>query len=290
MNQGLNQPPGNRPGDPVRQPLEGAAQPAGRGRGSASIVWRAWRLFGTALSFTVFGLGGLILGVLVFPMLFLVLRDVEKRQRFARTLIGAGFGLFVRMMRLLGVLSWEIHGGDRLHGNTHTLIVANHPSLIDVVFLVSFFPQAECVIKRAVTRNWFMRGTVGAANYISNSEPEALLHACTESLRAGSNLILFPEGTRTVEGQPLSFKPGAAAIAVRASAHVLPIVIQCVPPTLRKGEPWYHIPRVKPHWTFEVHPPIEARADVLEDDEMRMAARELNQALLTFYEREMPVE
>ena len=252
--------------------------------GLAGWANRGWRLFVTGLSFLTFGLGGLILGVLVFPLCFVLIGNRLKRQWVARQIIGGSFGAFVWMMKSLGVLSYEIRGAGNWHNLQGTLIIANHPSLIDVVFLVSFFPQAECVVKNAVIRNPFMRGTVTAANYVSNSDPEEILANCTQRLNQGSNLILFPEGTRRDQSEPFRFKLGAAAIAVRSQASILPIYIECRPATLRKHEPWYRIPRHRPHWVFEIPPPLKVEELTAGESHPRFATRKLQQALVRYYE------
>lgn len=271
---------------------KGSAQHGSRDPNTPSGVaaWLdcAWRLIGTGLGFALFGLGGLVLGIVVFPLSFVLVRDPAKRQEFARSLIASAFRAFIWFMKSIGGLSYEVHGTEHMSDTRRMVIIANHPSLIDVVFLVSFFPRSECVIKRAVTRNPFMRGTVSAANYISNENPEQLLATCSERVTAGSSLILFPEGTRSTHGERLRFKPGAAAIAVRSKARVLPILIQCHPPTLRKHEPWYHIPRHRPHWTFEVHPPLETVDSYGPEDNLRQATRKLQARLLDHYEMHLP--
>lgn len=248
---------------------------------------RAWRLVATALSFTLFGLGGLVLGLLVFPFFFVLLRDPDKRQRAARKLVGRAFSAFVWIMKSLRAMSYEVCGKTHMRDVRRTVIIANHPSLIDVVFLVAFFPQAECVVKRAVVRNPFMRGTALAANYIANDDPEQLLATCIDRVAAGSSLILFPEGTRRRQDAALKFKPGAAAIAVRSKARLLPVVIECDPPTLRKGEPWYRIPRRRPHWRFEVHPAMEIGDFTDPGDDQRQATRKLQSGLLAFYNSQL---
>ena len=52
----------------------------------------AWRLFATTLSFTVFGIGGLIMGLFIFPIMFVFIRDGELRKFFARKLVGIPAG------------------------------------------------------------------------------------------------------------------------------------------------------------------------------------------------------
>lgn len=249
---------------------------------------RTWRLVGTTLSFTVFGVGGLLLGILVFPLFFVFVSDSVKRQKIARSLVGSGFRAFVWMMKSLGVLTYEISGAEHMKDVRRTLIIANHPTLIDVVFLVSFFPQSECVIKRAVTRNPFMGAVVKAANYISNSDPEIMLEECAERLRNGSSLVMFPEGTRRDQRAPPVFRMGAASIAVRAEARIMPIVIDCQPPTLRKNEPWYNIPRTRPHWRFVLRPPMSLGDFVEPMENQRQTVRALQSSLVEFYKTHIP--
>jgi 1-acyl-sn-glycerol-3-phosphate acyltransferase len=127
------------------------------------------------------------------------------------------------------------------------------------VILISLFPQVDCVVKEAVIRNPFMRGLVGPANYISNREPADLLDSCVAHLLAGDSLLLFPEGTRTVRGQAPALKLGAAEIAVRAQAVVLPVVIDCHPQFLTKTDPWYWIPEKQPLFRLKLMPPVAAQ-------------------------------
>lgn len=248
----------------------------------------SWRLFGTGLSFLVFGIGGVFLGVIIFPLLFVFVRNQVNRQFLVRRLIGRGFTLFVQMMRVLGVLSYKIEGAEQI-GAAHTkLIIANHPTLIDVVFLVSLFPQSDCVIKKAVTRNPFMLGAVLPAKYISSDDTGELLDACVERLQSGSNLILFPEGTRSVAGQRLEFKLGAAAVAIRSGTDILPITIKCTQTgLLKKHTPWYSVPPERPIFTIKIHPCLNIRELLPDNPGPHQAIRSLNTALLEFFENNL---
>ena len=246
-----------------------------------------WRLFGTGLSFTVFGLGGLIIGGLLLPMVRVIVRDSERRQVVARNIIGRSFGFFAWLMKSLGVLSYEIKGAWRGLPAGNCLIVANHPTLIDVVFLISLFPQADCVIKSALWRNPVTRGAATAANYIPNDGGADVVEKCTARLREGATLILFPEGTRTLPGRPLRLKVGAAAIAAQANARLLPVVIRCEPLTLYKNDKWYNTPPRKPHFSFEVLPLLELQDLVPADLGQRQQRRSLNQALTALFEQHL---
>jgi len=246
-------------------------------------IEQLWRLFGTGLSFTMFGLGGLFLGLLLFPALQLLVPQRERRQRLARRVIARCFGAFVWLMKALGVLAYEITGDPRAAPRQNCLIVANHPTLIDVVFLIALFPHADCVVKSALWRNPFTRSAVSAANYISNDGGVEVIERCTERLREGSSLILFPEGTRTEPQVEPLFKLGAAAVAVRAGAVLQPVLIRCDPLTLYKGDAWYNTPARRPYFRFEILAPLQVGQMASPEAGPRQQQRALNAALERFF-------
>ena len=105
-----------------------------------------WRLIATVLGFTVFGVGGVIISVFVSPLIYLTVRNADRRQRATRRLAGYAFTTFIWVMRGLGVLSYRFTGVENIRDSQNKLIIANHPTLIDVVFLVSLFPMVDCVV------------------------------------------------------------------------------------------------------------------------------------------------
>ncbi|MEN3976590.1 lysophospholipid acyltransferase family protein [Emcibacter sp. SYSU 3D8] len=203
----------------------------------------AWRLFGTGLSFSLFGIGGLFLSLCVLAPLNIVVRSPQRRRQVAQRLIARGFSLFLWFLQSIGVMRMEIAGRDILATERGTLVVANHPTLIDVILLVAHTRAALCVIKGDILRNPFMRGVVGAAGYIPNdADPEALIRDCARALKDGNNVIMFPEGSRTKIGLPRTLQRGVANIALRTAAPIRIVTITCEPRTLYKGQKWFDIP------------------------------------------------
>ena len=214
------------------------------------------RWIGTATSFAWFGIGSIVLGTVVLPLISLFVRDPDRRRRWARAMVGGAMKTFVGYMRLVGVLSYEIRGLDNVKQDQGCLIVANHPSLIDVAFLLAQFPTADCVIKDRLLQNPFTRNLLHAADYISNMDPGALIEQSIARIKKGRSLILFPEGSRTIPGEPLAFKAGAAAIAVRSNCPCLPVLITCDPTTLTKSDRWYQVPARKVRFVIAIQPLI----------------------------------
>jgi 1-acyl-sn-glycerol-3-phosphate acyltransferase len=242
-----------------------------------------WRLLATGFCFAVFGLGGVVLGLLVFPAVRLLSADPERGRCNIQAGVSRSFRVFVWLMKTLGVLTYDVRNvqGLRTRGQ---LVVANHPTLIDVVLLISLMPEVDCVVKRSLLLNPFLRWPVSWARYIPNSTPQRLVSDCADALRAGRSLIIFPEGTRSVPGQPLQMKRGAAQVALAADADIVPVSIRCEPMTLTKSEPWYRIPAHRPHWTLSVGDAFSARTTVAADCSAPLAARRLTEHFVHYFE------
>jgi len=210
-----------------------------------------WRLFATGLCFAVFGISAVFFGIVVFPIMRLVPGSRGAHRRRVRTTCRLYMRSFVGLMNGVGVLTFEFDGAERL-GRPGQVILANHPSLIDVVFLIGFTPQASCIVKEALFHHPFTRWPVSAASYVSNTPTHSMVERAAEALQNGENVIVFPEGTRTTPGQPMQFHRGAANIAVRAATVVTPVFIRCVPTTLAKNMPWYRIPDRRVRISFRV--------------------------------------
>lgn len=239
---------------------------------------RYWRVFATGLCFAVFGLGGLVIRLLVYPVLLLVTRDPERRQKAAQAVIHHGFKWFVALMNGVGVISYEVRGLEKLQ-RRGLLVLANHPSLIDVVFLVSLIPHADCIVKAALLKNPFTRGPIKAAGFICNSGGAQLVEDCTRSLAEGNNLIIFPEGTRTPLQGSIKLQRGAAHVAVKGRVDITPVHIHTSLPMLRKGVPWWRVPVRKPHFTFEVRDDIDIDEFCIAAPSEALAARQVTDYL-----------
>ncbi|KXU36875.1 acyltransferase [Cephaloticoccus primus] len=241
-----------------------------------------WRLLATGLAFSLFGAGSIILHFLVFPAQRLAGGDAQTRQRRARWVVHHTFRLFTRFMIGTGVLTMQLQNIQKL-GRPGQMIIANHPSLLDVVFLISLIPNANCIVKRGLYQNIFTCGPIRACGYIPNDASAEMLDKAAQVLRQGETLIIFPEGTRTPLNEAPRFHRGACAIALRGASHVTPVVIHMQPRSLAKGMPWYHIPHRRMHYR------IEAGEDIspLEWEKkypLPIAGRKMNEYLHNYFD------
>ncbi|WP_420465961.1 lysophospholipid acyltransferase family protein [Panacagrimonas sp.] len=214
-----------------------------------------WRVIGSAVCFTAFGLACVLACVTALPLIRLISPDRPLMRRRVRRLLQLGCGFLIGMGRKLGVISYELHGFERLQVPGQ-LVVANHPSLIDMLFIGAHTPQMDCIVKDGLMRKPFLRTLLRWADYIPNNAPQHLIKHCVATLRAGNSMLVFPEGTRSAPGQALKMKRGAAHIALASGCDLLPVSILCCPSSLTKADVWYRVPSRRPHWRLRVGEPI----------------------------------
>lgn len=248
----------------------------GNGGGMPNSLNYWWRVFATGLGFTLFGLGGITIGFALFPLIHLLSMNTVRAQRRCQYVVHRSFQLFIWMMTTAGILSYAIEGQERLREGGPGIIISNHPSLIDVVFIVSQVPNALCIVKKAAWSNPFMMGVMWATGYVPNDEPDKLLEECAKRVRGDETLVIFPEGTRTVPGQPMKLKRGAASIIVRSGIPFTPITVTIRPTTLTKAEKWYQIPPKPMHVRMEVGAQVDPAPYIIGGESMSLASRRMN--------------
>ncbi|MEP3244210.1 MAG: lysophospholipid acyltransferase family protein [Sneathiella sp.] len=219
-----------------------------------------WRLFVTGIAFALFSLGGLFMTLVCFPAIRLFVRDSTRRANFAQSTIHKSFTLYLKVIEFIGVCSVAVESKHHLDGVQGTVIIANHPSLLDTVILMAQMKRAQCIVKHELWNNFFLGGVMQAANYVRNDQdPAKLIEDCVAVLNRGENLIIFPEGTRTRPGETLGkLQRGVANVILNSKAPVLPVILHCNHTTLAKGEPWYRIPSTKLAFKISFSKPLES--------------------------------
>ncbi len=237
------------------------------------------------MAFAVFGAGSLLVALTVFPLLNCFSRTQRDREIRAQRLIHLSFLLFLRFTEALGLIRVTRRDMNRLRDGAPCVVVANHPTLIDVVLLIGSLPQADCVVKQGVWRNPFLRRVVATAGYIPNDTGRGFVDTCVSRLRDGRLVLLFPEGTRSPQGHLGAFHRGAARIALKSGCDLVPVLITCEPPSLMKGQPWYKVPDRTIQLALQVEAPIRLPPE--QEAPAGLAARRLTAELRTRFARKV---
>jgi 1-acyl-sn-glycerol-3-phosphate acyltransferase len=143
----------------------------------------------------------------------------------------------------LGILRIDAKALDALRDEPGGLIIAaNHPSMLDALLIVSRLPRGVCIMKAALMRNLFLGAGAKLARYICNDSTRDILRSAVANLREGGQLVLFPEGTRTVQPPINPFRPGVTLIAHLAQVPIQTVIIETDSPYLGKGWPIWRAP------------------------------------------------
>ena len=250
------------------------------------MLSQLWRGLGTAFFLSVIGLGGTLLSVTVFPAIVFCVREPNRRRRALQTTLHYLFRLYCSSINILGLADIKFTGLERLADLKGHLIIANHPSLLDVVMIMACVRDVQCVVKSKLWSHPFFGLTVRGAGFIRNDlPPEIMVEQCKQSLANGQNLIIFPEGTRTTPNQNPKPQRGFANLALFAMADILMIDISCDPPILFKGNPWWHVPIKKSRIRLNIGEIIPI-APYLAYEHRGIAARKLTEFVEQYYRKD----
>jgi 1-acyl-sn-glycerol-3-phosphate acyltransferase len=253
-----------------------------------NMIFRQWRICATGLSFATFMLGGLFLTLTVFPIIRLLPLSNDRKQRRILLLIHRSFKFFMKYMKWLKPIeAFDVECSYNIKEYEPCILVANHPTLIDIIAIMSCIPFCNCIIKKSIWEHFYLGGVVRAAGYIVNNNARRLLYECKKSFETGRSLIIFPEGTRSPAYGLHPFNRGAAQIALHTGIPVVPIVITCNYATLLKGQPWYKVPEHPLRLKLQFHPPLIPPKEIQEEERFPIKVRVLNQYFEDFFREKL---
>lgn len=191
---------------------------------------RIWLILKSLYEYTV-----LYGGLLLFALLCLVwslpaglirhLLPSRIAVRVGQYAIMLVFRAYLFAVRASGLVKLDLSALDALRGEK-LIITTNHPALIDVVLIGSRLPRIVCVLKAALLDNPLLGGGASMAGYIRNDSTGNLVRLSAAATRDGSQLLIFPEGTRTVMEPINPFKGGFGLVAKKAGVPIQTVFIE----------------------------------------------------------------
>ena len=172
----------------------------------------------------------------------------------------------------------RVEGRENLPEQGPCILVANHQSYVDGLFVSMFLTNAFLrrmfyYAKRKHVINGLFEWLARNCNVIIvevGRDVQTSLQMMAQALREGGNLLIFPEGTRSADGQLGDFKGTFAALALELNAPVIPIAISGAYRALPRGQ---RLPRFFTRVTVRFLPPIPA-ADRRDEHRLADATRD----------------
>jgi 1-acyl-sn-glycerol-3-phosphate acyltransferase len=166
-------------------------------------------------------------------------RDPDRRARLLQAIMRGAFALMHRTLRLIGLLDFDPRSLRGKLPDGPCVVVANHPSLVDVAAIMSAARDVTTAVKSTLYNKWWLRPLVSDAALFEGSRGDPLdvgrvVEAGVERLHRGFRVLVFPEGTRSPKGSTHTFSRAAFEIACKAKVPIIPIVIHYAPRWLTK--------------------------------------------------------
>lgn len=138
---------------------------------------------------------------------------------------------------------WRIRIVGRWPAGGPYVIVANHQSFLDIFALCNIVHEWKWVAKKSLFRiplfgwGFSLTGSI-SLDRGDTASALAVMARCRHYLAERISVMMFPEGTRSVDGKLLPFKPGAFKLALEAGVPVLPIAVSGTAAGMPKGGIW----------------------------------------------------
>lgn len=243
------------------------------------------RILLTAWSFFLFFGGSPVLGIVVLPILRLFAKDREDHRRRCTRLIGRGFRFFTAWCTFARHLEAprEIPVLPELVSGRPYVLIANHPSLIDIFFLLGSYDGLTCVAKGSWFKSLVLGPLLRQTHYLAGprsgqEETEDMLGSMIAHLEHGHPLLVFPEGSRSHADRLRRFRRGAVEAAVRARVPIVALFLSVDRPYLMKGVPFWKVPSGTPRFGLELVEVIDTSGIAIED------AKKVNAELAARYQ------
>lgn len=215
-------------------------------------VWRSLRsFFWTATFYCVFAVASTLFSLFLFLPLWILVSLFPRAVVIPIGIARTTFRFFLWLFSAVGAYKLESPlGFDQLATSQAGVYVANHGSLLDVLFLLVLVPNSSCLLKGSSKGNravmpllWraFIVGPYSLAGFVAMPDLEdleamlATFQRCEKLLASGRSLIIFPEGTRSPDCRLLPFLDFPFKLAKRANVPVVPVAIHTDRPILAKG-------------------------------------------------------
>lgn len=220
-----------------------------------------WR-FGLAILLCSIYFGMAPVGYLAFTVLYyLPSRDRTARARKLQAIMRRAFTLMHDTLRVCGLMNFNPRHVQGQLPDGPAVLVANHPTLVDVTSTLAAFPDVTTVVKPNLFKRFWFRGLLTDARFFCGATGAsglgALIEDAAERIGEGFRVLIFPEGTRSPEFGLHAFSRTAFEVSCRTGAPIVPIVVTCTPVWLSKEHPILDFPKGAAQFNLQVLAPID---------------------------------
>lgn len=179
---------------------------------------------------------GSLAGIIGIPYTLLV-GDISLLYRVAMWIIRTGLRF--------GGIPVEVSGLERVPPGRSVIFLCNHVSNLDPPVVLPVLPgRCSVLLKKELMNIPILGRAMRMAQFVPvergsrRDAAQASVVAAADALKAGLNMLVFPEGTRSLDGRLMPFKKGPFFLAQQTGALMVPVAISGTERMMRKGSSW----------------------------------------------------
>lgn len=201
-----------------------------------SLLFRKFSFF---FALVFFGIGALLLGFVVFPVVQIFSKNSKNYKIRCAKIVHFLWRILVKYIEITGII--RVNADEKNSLIKNKIIVASHPSYIDILLLIALVPNSLCLAKNSILNNFVMKNIVKSLYITNDGSVEDFLKKSKLALDDGFNVIIFPTGKRVDEGEEVHIYKGAAQLAIESKYPIVPVKISTSEPFLTKNHSIFQI-------------------------------------------------
>jgi 1-acyl-sn-glycerol-3-phosphate acyltransferase len=182
----------------------------------------------------------------------------SRRRAFTQRSITRLFRLYLGSLQRLGWAQLDLQELEALGTAGPMLVAPNHPCLLDAVMLLAYMPKAVCLMKHALMSNPLYSYGARTAGYVANESAVSMVRRVREAVALGEQILVFPEGTRTITPPANQVSGVFALIAKCAELPIQVVYIESESDFLGKQWPLWKAPHLPVRFRAVLGPVIPA--------------------------------
>lgn len=192
-----------------------------------------FKLIKTFIAFAYFVFGALLLVIIGFILTKLI--PIQKKKlKYLYHYILCNFTK--SLIYLMANVKKKIINPLNENHKSPSIIIANHQSFLDILSLVMLHPKFILLTNHWVWNSPIFGLVVQMADYLKAQDAEINIPFLKEKIKEGYSIVIFPEGTRSFDGQIKRFHKGAFLLAEQLDVDILPIVLHGTGYCMSKGD------------------------------------------------------
>jgi 1-acyl-sn-glycerol-3-phosphate acyltransferase len=188
--------------------------------------------------------------------------DPRRRTAFGQRRIQRSFRWMLHLLDRLGMVTVDNQALDAIAAERPLIVVPNHPSMLDALVVIARLPATCCIMKQSLLHNFLISNGARLAGYVDNGSVTGMIRKSVAALDGGSQLLVFPEGTRSARRPVGDFTRSYVVIARKAASPMQTVLIETDSPYATKGWPLLRRPPLPIRYRVRLGRRFEPRDDI----------------------------